>query len=90
MPIKCPHQEIVLSFVSSSLRRDGQGSPGEGAKPEQGVILKKGALEMMPDVARILYIEFNGQVREIIPKLAQRFQGAGFEFDPHQIAAASA
>lgn len=54
------------------------------------VILKKGALEMPSDAAGILYIEFNDHVREIVPKLAQRLQGAGFQIDPRRIADASA
>ena len=54
------------------------------------VILKKGALEMPSDAAGILYIEFNDHVREIVPKLAQRLQAAGFDIDPQKIAAASA
>lgn len=54
------------------------------------VILKKGALELPSDAAGILYIEFNDHAREIVPKLAQRLQSAGFEIDPAKIAAASA
>ena len=54
------------------------------------VILKKGALELPSDAGVILYIEFNDHVREITPKLAQRLQSAGFNIDPHKIAAASA
>ncbi|GGO89745.1 TIR domain-containing protein [Stakelama pacifica] len=54
------------------------------------VILKKGALEMPSDAAGILYIEFNDHVREIVPKLAQRLQGSGFNIDPRSIAGASA
>jgi predicted nucleotide-binding protein len=54
------------------------------------VILKKGALELPSDAAGILYIEFNDHVREIVPKLAQRLQSAGFNIDPQKIAAASA
>jgi predicted nucleotide-binding protein len=57
---------------------------------EKMVILKKGALEMPSDAAGILYIEFNDHVRETVPKLAQRLQGAGFDIDPKKIAAASA
>ena len=56
----------------------------------QMVILKKGALEMPSDAAGILYIEFNDHVREIVPKLAQRLQGAGLPIDPRKIAEASA
>lgn len=54
------------------------------------VIIKKGALEMPSDAGGILYIEFNDHVREIVPKLAQRLQGAGFQIDPRKIAEASA
>ena len=54
------------------------------------VILKKGALEMPSDANGILYIEFNDHVREIVPKLAQRLQGAGFQIDSKKIAEASA
>lgn len=54
------------------------------------VILKKGALEMPSDAGGILYIEFNEHIREIVPKLAQRLQGAGFQIDPKSIADASA
>ena len=57
---------------------------------EKMVILKKGALEMPSDAAGILYIEFNDHVREIVPKLAQRLQGAGFQIDSKKIAEASA
>lgn len=38
---------------------------------------------------QFLYIEFNGHVREIVRKLAQRLQGAGFNIDLRKIADAS-
>lgn len=57
---------------------------------EKMVILKKGALEMPSDTAGILYIEFNDHVREIVTKLAQRLQNAGFDIDSKKIAEASA
>ena len=57
---------------------------------ERMVLLKKGALEMPSDADGILRIDFNDHVREIVPKLAQRLQGAGFEIDPRRIAEASA
>lgn len=57
---------------------------------ERMVILKKGALELPSDANGILYIEFNDHAREIVPKLAQRLQGGGFQIDPAKIAAASA
>lgn len=52
-------------------------------------ILQKGALERPSDTDGILRIEFNDHVREIVPKLAQRLQSAGFTIDPRKIADAS-
>jgi len=52
-------------------------------------ILQKGALERPSDTDGILRIEFNDHVREIVPKLAQRLQAAGFKIDPRRIADAS-
>jgi predicted nucleotide-binding protein len=57
---------------------------------EKMAILQKGTLERPSDTDGILRIEFNGHVREIVPKLAQRLQTAGFKIDPQKIAAASA
>jgi predicted nucleotide-binding protein len=53
-------------------------------------ILQKGVLERPSDTDGILRIEFNDHVREIVPKLAQRLQSAGFKIDPRKIADASA
>lgn len=53
-------------------------------------ILQKGALERPSDTDGILRIEFNGHVREAVPKLVQRLQAAGFEMTGNMIAAASA
>jgi predicted nucleotide-binding protein len=53
-------------------------------------ILQKGALERPSDTDGIVRIEFNDHVREIVPKLAQRLQSAGFKIDPRRIADASA
>ena len=41
-------------------------------------ILQKGILERPSDTDGILRIEFNDQLREIVPKLVQRLQAAGF------------
>jgi predicted nucleotide-binding protein len=57
---------------------------------ERMAILQKGALERPSDTDGILRIEFNDHVREIVPKLVQRLQAAGFQIDPQAIAAASA
>ncbi|MBX3518329.1 MAG: nucleotide-binding protein [Rhodospirillales bacterium] len=53
-------------------------------------ILQKGVLERPSDTDGILRIEFNEHVREIVPKLVQRLQAAGFQIDSQAIAAASA
>jgi predicted nucleotide-binding protein len=53
-------------------------------------ILQKQTLERPSDTDGILRIEFNGHVREAVPKLVQRLQAAGFEIDGAMIAAASA
>ena len=53
-------------------------------------ILQKGALERPSDTDGILRIEFNDHVREIVPKLVQRLQAAGFAVTPEAVAAASA
>lgn len=52
-------------------------------------ILQKGILERPSDTDGILRIEFNDHVREIVPKLVQRLQAAGFQISAGMIAAAS-
>lgn len=75
-----PRQNVVLELgmVMASL---GRG---------RIAILQKGALERPSDTDGILRIEFNDHVREIVPKLVQRLQAAGFDIDAKAIAAASA
>lgn len=72
-------QNVILEMgmVMAALSRDNMA------------ILKKGALEIPSDTDGILRIEFNDHVREIVPKLAQRLQGAGFNIDPRKIAEAA-
>jgi predicted nucleotide-binding protein len=53
-------------------------------------ILQKGVLERPSDTDGILRIEFNHHVREIVPKLVQRLQTAGFDITSDKSAAASA
>lgn len=69
---------LELGMVMASLGRD------------RIAILQKGALERPSDTDGILRIEFNEHVREIVPKLVQRLQAAGFDIKPGAIAAASA
>ena len=57
---------------------------------EKMAILQKQALERPSDTDGILRIEFNGHVREAVPKLVQRLQAAGFDISGAMIAAASA
>jgi predicted nucleotide-binding protein len=45
---------------------------------ERMAILQKGILERPSDTDGILRIEFNDHAREIVPKLVQRLQAAGF------------
>lgn len=52
-------------------------------------ILQKGVLERPSDTDGILRIEFNEHVREIVPKLVQRLQAAGFDINADMIAEAS-
>lgn len=69
---------LELGMVMASLGRD------------RIAILQKGALERPSDTDGILRIEFNEHVREIVPKLVQRLQAAGFAIEANAIAAASA
>lgn len=57
---------------------------------ERMAIVQKGTLERPSDTDGILRIEFNDHVREIVPKLVQRLQAAGFAIKAEAIAAASA
>jgi predicted nucleotide-binding protein len=52
-------------------------------------ILKRGHLEVPSDASGILYISFNDHVKEVVPKLADRLQQAGFTLDTGAIARAS-
>ena len=52
-------------------------------------IVVKGHLEMPSDLQGIIHHAYNDHVKEIIPKLCQRLKEAGFDLDPHQIAAAT-
>ena len=52
-------------------------------------ILKRGHLEVPSDANGILYIPFNDHVKEVVPKLADRLQHAGFVLGPGAIARAS-
>ena len=73
-------QNVILEMgmVMAALSRDNMA------------ILQKGILERPSDTDGILRIEFNDHVREIVPKLVQRLQAAGFDISADRIAAASA
>jgi predicted nucleotide-binding protein len=53
-------------------------------------ILQKGFVETPSNINGILYIPFNNHVREVVPKLVQRLQEAGFKLDPAAIGVAQA
>jgi len=73
-------QNVILEMgmVMAALGRDNMA------------ILQKGVLERPSDTDGILRIEFNQHVKEIVPKLVQRLQSAGFTISGDKIAAASA
>lgn len=57
---------------------------------ERVAILQKGFVEHPSDTAGIIYLPFNEHVREVVPKLAARFQAVGIHLDGAAIAHASA
>lgn len=54
------------------------------------VLLVKGFVEMPSDVTGVIYLNFNDHVKEVVPKLAERLQLAGFGLDAQRIASAMA
>lgn len=57
---------------------------------ERVAIIVKGFVEHPSDVGRIIYFTYKDHVKEVIPKLVDRFEGAGIRLDPKAIAGASA
>lgn len=74
-----PRQNAVLEtgMLLSSLTRSRMA------------ILVKGHIELPSDLNGIIQFRYNNHVKEIIPKLCQRLQEAGFALDSNQIAAAA-
>lgn len=52
-------------------------------------ILKKGYIETPSDAHGIIYIAYNDHIKETVPKLVGRLNGAGFTLTPEDIAKAS-
>ncbi len=52
-------------------------------------IVIKGHLEVPSDLQGIIHFGYNDHIKEIIPKLCQRLQEAGFRIDPNKVAAAA-
>lgn len=50
----------------------------------------KSKLELPSDLLGVIRLEYKEHIREIVPKLCQRFKEAGFDIDASHIAAASA
>lgn len=48
-------------------------------------ILQKGTIELPSNMGGLLSIPFRDHVKETVPKLVQRLQGAGFQLDPRKI-----
>lgn len=57
---------------------------------ERVAILQKGFVEHPSDVSGIIYIPFNDHVKEVVPKLASRFQAVGIEISADRISDAAA
>jgi predicted nucleotide-binding protein len=74
-----PRQNVVLEtgMLLSSLTRSRMA------------ILVKGYVEIPSDLEGIIRLGYNNHIKEIIPKLCQRLQEAGFELTSDQIAAAA-
>ena len=53
-------------------------------------ILQKGNVELPSNLDGVLYLPFNDNVKDVVPKLVQRLQEAGFNLDPARIGEASA
>lgn len=56
---------------------------------ERMAIVVKGSVEIPSDLQGIIRLEYKEHVKEIVPKLCQRLEEAGFELDPGQVAAAA-
>ena len=56
---------------------------------ENVAILKKGHVEVPSDTQGIIYIEFEGHVRDTAPKLVKRLRDAGISLDSEAITNAS-
>lgn len=52
-------------------------------------IVIKGHLEAPSDLQGIIHFGYNDHIKEIIPKLCQLLQEAGFRIDPNKVAAAA-
>jgi predicted nucleotide-binding protein len=52
-------------------------------------ILVKGHVELPSDLQGVIYLHFNDDVREVVPKLAERLQLSGISVTPDKIAKAA-
>lgn len=52
-------------------------------------ILKKGHVDVPSDAQGILYLGYNGHVKEVVPRLVDRLTNAGFKLDSSNITKAS-
>lgn len=56
---------------------------------ERVAILVKGHVELPSDAHGVIYLHVNDHVKQVVPKLCERLQEAGFEFTPQQISRAA-
>lgn len=55
---------------------------------ERVAILQKGFVELPSDAQGIIYLRFEKSIKEVVPKLAERLQAAGFPLNPQDVTAA--
>ena len=57
---------------------------------EKMVIIKKGAVDMPSDTQGIIYLEYNDNIKDVVPKLVQRMREVGIQVDANKITEAAA
>jgi hypothetical protein len=71
--LRSVESQIKMGMLMSSLGR------------ERVVILVKGFVDLPSDAQGIIYLRFEKHVREVVPKLAERLQAAGFTLKPEDV-----
>ena len=85
-----------MGYLSSEKPEDAKPRARQNVIMEMGMllasltrrrcaILQKGYVESPSNMGGVITIPFNNHVREVVPKLVQRLQEAGFELNPSAI-----